>query len=279
MKITNISLPTTSGTIAAIEYGFPCTVPTIGLHGWLDNAASFSFIGKQLSASKLISLDLIGHGYSSHRPNNMPYHIWDNLTDLYKLLQTMQLNKVNLIGHSMGAGVAMMFAAIFPEKVNNLMLIDGLAPLTCDISDTPTALAKAITSHNKKNIRPSASYPDMEQAINARMNARWPVSYQAAAALLERGMQQTDTGFVWRHDPRLLLPSLLRFSPEQIQEFVSLVQAKTWVIKGSQGAAELIINNWVPMLSHAKVIEIEGGHHLHMEPDVATKLAAYIDNW
>ena len=266
-------------TVAAIEYGDPCGIPVVALHGWLDNAASFHGLSRHLQGVRLIAIDLIGHGRSDHRPEVMPYYIWDNVTDLHAVLDALSLNKACLIGHSMGASIAMLFAGAFPERVDRLMLIEGLAPLFYEEEGLPQLFADAVIKRSKmvsKTLRP---YPTYNDAIKARMNGRWPVSREAAEALLERGLSKTEKGYIWSNDPKLMMPSLVRFSFSQISSFVKSVKSEAIVIRGSNGAADSIINPWLGDCYHAEVIDMEGGHHLHLEPKPAALLAERINQW
>jgi pimeloyl-ACP methyl ester carboxylesterase len=265
--------------MVAVEYGDPNGKPMLALHGWLDNAATFYEMAKYLKGIKLIALDLIGHGRSEHRPKPMPYHIWDNVADIHGVLHALELDKVDLVGHSMGASIAMLFAATFPEKVNRLMLIEGLGPLAYEVDKLPELLSDAIVKRNRmsdKNLRP---YKTWEAAVNARMNGRWPVSREAAEALLERGLTRTAKGYIWSNDPKLLMPSLVRFSPEQISSFLKSVKAEAIVIKATKGAADTIIDRWIDDLEKMELVEIEGDHHLHLVPEVAEKITGRLNAW
>ncbi|WP_415891428.1 alpha/beta fold hydrolase [Neptuniibacter sp. SY11_33] len=265
--------------IAAVEYGDPEGFPVLALHGWLDNAASFFGLAQNIKGIRLIAIDLIGHGRSDHRPDAMPYYIWDNVTDLHAVLDALSLKKVSLIGHSMGAGIAMFFAGAFPEKVARLMLIEGVAPLYYEEKLLPKLLATAVVKRSKCASRMLRPYATFEDAIQARMNGRWPVSREAAEALLERGLSKTQRGYIWSNDPKLMMPSLVRFSSSQISSFVNSVKAEAIVVRGTKGLADSIINPWLDDFCNLEVMDMEGGHHLHLEPKPAALLAERINQW
>lgn len=264
--------------IAVLEFGPPDGPAILALHGWLDNAESFSFIAEGLSKHRLIAVDLVGHGLSSHRHAAMPYHIWDNVTDVQNILSALALERVHLLGHSMGASIAMLYASVFPEKVGQLMAIDGLVPLHCPVSDTAAQLNQALLKHSRLGKRQGSVYSEHEQTVKARMNGRWPVPYEAAKRLMKRGVKRHEGKLTWSHDPRLLLPSLVRFCPEQIRDFLNNVKAPCTVVKAQAGVAELI-DGWVDELSNSTLIEIPGGHHAHMEAVGAATIVEIIETW
>ena len=88
--------------IAALAYGDPDAPVVLGLHGWLDNAATFNQLAPLLKGVRFIALDLMGHGYSDHRPPSMPYYIWDNVVDVVAVADELGLEELHLLGHSMG---------------------------------------------------------------------------------------------------------------------------------------------------------------------------------
>ena len=53
--------------IAAKVWGNEAGIPTLALHGWLDNAASFEPIAPLLEQCHLVAVDLPGHGLSDHK--------------------------------------------------------------------------------------------------------------------------------------------------------------------------------------------------------------------
>ncbi|MBW2734427.1 MAG: alpha/beta hydrolase, partial [Deltaproteobacteria bacterium] len=53
--------------LAGLHHPNPSGFPTLGLHGWLDNATTFDMLAPLLPGLDLVSLDLAGHGISEHR--------------------------------------------------------------------------------------------------------------------------------------------------------------------------------------------------------------------
>lgn len=265
--------------IAAVEYGDPSGLPVLALHGWLDNAASFAVMAEHLQGISLLALDLVGHGFSDHRPEKMPYHIWDNVTDLAAVIDRMELETVHLLGHSMGASIAMLYSGIFPERVKRLGLIDGLAPLVYPATELPELFADALLKRNKMASRAVRPYKAFSDAVAARMRGNWPLDLNSAELIVGRGVAEAEEGFIWRHDPRLLMPSLVRFSDEQVEAFVAAVEAETFVISATDGIAPKLIGRWITMLKSVDHITLEGGHHLHMTEPAARDIAALVNRW
>ena len=66
-------------------------------------------------------LDMRNHGRSFHS-DDFSYNIMVN--DVLEYCNNKQIQKFDLIGHSMGGKVAMLFATIFPEMINKLIIAD-----------------------------------------------------------------------------------------------------------------------------------------------------------
>ena len=58
--------------IAALRWGNSAK-KVLAVHGRLDNAASFSFVGPQFAAAgyELVAIDLPGHGFSAWKPDGL----------------------------------------------------------------------------------------------------------------------------------------------------------------------------------------------------------------
>ena len=104
----------------------PDKTPLFLLHGWMDVAASFQFVVDALSADHfVIAPDWRGFGRTAVKDVD---HFWfpDYLADLDFLLDHYAPDQaVNLVGHSMGGNVAMLYAGVRPERVRRLINLEG----------------------------------------------------------------------------------------------------------------------------------------------------------
>ncbi|MBL8470609.1 MAG: alpha/beta hydrolase [Rhodocyclaceae bacterium] len=95
------------------------------LHGWMDLSASFQFIVDALARPyRVIAPDWRGFGLSER--NGGTYWFPDYLADLDCLLQNLSPDAaVDLVGHSMGANVAGLYAGIRPRRVRRVVSLEG----------------------------------------------------------------------------------------------------------------------------------------------------------
>lgn len=90
-----------------------------GLFGMLDNWGSFGKEFGELMPTHL--LDLRNHGRSFHS-ESMSHD--DLANDILNYMEFHKIEKVNLLGHSLGGKAVMQFAVKFPEKVSKLIVVD-----------------------------------------------------------------------------------------------------------------------------------------------------------
>jgi pimeloyl-ACP methyl ester carboxylesterase len=96
------------------------------VHGWMDVAASYQFVVDSLSADHyVVAPDWRGYGQTD-TGNVDNFWFPDYLADLDFLLDHYSPHgPVNLIGHSLGGNVAMVYAGVRPERVRRLVNLEG----------------------------------------------------------------------------------------------------------------------------------------------------------
>jgi 2-succinyl-6-hydroxy-2,4-cyclohexadiene-1-carboxylate synthase len=97
--------------------------PLLLLHGFTGSTRAWDAIRADLtSAATVIAVDLIGHGLTASPPDPSRYSFPHARQDLLALLDALQLERVDLLGYSMGGRVALDFTVHAPERVRGLVL-------------------------------------------------------------------------------------------------------------------------------------------------------------
>ncbi|MGR2740255.1 alpha/beta fold hydrolase [Billgrantia sp. Q4P2] len=277
------ALTLAGGRLAALSWGDASAPIWLALHGWLDNAASFSRLAPVLCEQlgvRIVALDFAGHGHSLHREGD--YALWDYCHDLLDAADELGLVRMSLLAHSMGAGVACLTAAALPERIERLVLIDGLGAVTTPAEESAAQLRKGLRAA-RRPCSASPRYPDSRTAVAARVaGGVTPIDADTAAPLVERNLKREDDGHVrLRTDGRLLWPSPVRLSPEQALALLGAIQAPALLIEGETGIlgerdAARAARAALPQLTRQV---LPGGHHLHLEPGSVSCVAAAIVEW
>jgi len=92
------------------------------VHGFTDTSRSFSLLAPHLAGRRLIMLDLRGHGASSPGKG---FGIADFADDIAALIRHLQLDQPVVVGHSLGAMVAIALAARYKELIGGLVVMAG----------------------------------------------------------------------------------------------------------------------------------------------------------
>ena len=95
--------------------------PMILLHGGLGSGEMFGPVLPMLAAAhQVIAVDLQGHGRTADI--DRPLTLEDMATDVAALIDHLGLDHPDVVGYSLGGGVAMHVAALFPDKVGKLVM-------------------------------------------------------------------------------------------------------------------------------------------------------------
>ncbi len=94
------------------------------LHGYLENNTIWSsFIPKFTQDNRVINIDLLGHGQSDCL--GYIHTMEDQAEMVFAVLKHLQIEKVMLIGHSMGGYIALAFAEKYPKMMLKLVLLNS----------------------------------------------------------------------------------------------------------------------------------------------------------
>ncbi|HET9033023.1 MAG TPA: alpha/beta hydrolase [Dokdonella sp.] len=269
-----LRIPLRHLTLAAKAWGNPADPPILAVHGWLDNAGSFDRLAPLLDGHYLVAVDLAGHGRSDHRPAGTWYPFADYLDDIGKLIKRFGWPSVDLLGHSLGAALVSTYAAICPQQVRRLLLIEGLGPLTQSADKTLDQLRKSHAARDSFTSDGLRVFANLDEAIAARCHSG-NLSGQAARSIVERGVKavagnpggsgidstwqvpgttltgldirsgdgaacldtrQASAGLSWSSDPQLTVPSSTRLTEDQLADVLAAIVAPTCLILAEPNA-------------------------------------------
>jgi pimeloyl-ACP methyl ester carboxylesterase len=120
-----LDLDIPAGRLHAQRFGSPTAPLAICLPGLSANMRSFDFLGERLGADdlQLVALDLRGRGQSAVTPPGT-YGWLSHARDAFAVADLLGFQRFSLIGHSMGAAVAMSAACLDGGRLDRLVLID-----------------------------------------------------------------------------------------------------------------------------------------------------------
>jgi pimeloyl-ACP methyl ester carboxylesterase len=254
-----------------IHWGPDSDDPVIVLHGYADCAASFQFVADEISpALPLVAVDWRGFGGSARNPGG--YWFPDYYADLEQLIDRLcPRGPARLVGHSMGANVAMIYAGVRPSRVRALVNLEGFGlPLT-ESTQAPARLEKWLDQ-----LREPAEFADYADAaeLASRIAKRNPRITPERAAWVAECWSATLPGGGVRllADPahRLVNPYLYR--REETEACWRRIEARVLLVVGSQSDlltridVERGIETFRPLIRDLRIETVAGaGHMLHHE--------------
>lgn len=276
MSAEQLSIPVYGNALAALQWQPGAHHKVIALHGWLDNAASFERLAPLLTDCHVVALDLAGHGQSYHRAPPAAYNLWDDLLDILAVADRLGWQQFHLLGHSRGAMICMLLAAAMPERIQSLLLVDGLLPAPVTHADTAAQLASFLNDNRKSRGRAQRGYDSVEKAVEVRCRAVNMLE-ECARPIVERALQERDGRYYWRSDPRLQNASAVKLTDQHNRALLESLQVPLLLAVSSRavGAWDYFQSlsgdySWLaPLL-------FSGSHHFHLEGE-AQPLAASIN--
>ncbi|MFC6269031.1 alpha/beta fold hydrolase [Frigoriflavimonas asaccharolytica] len=216
-----------------------------GLFGKLDNWGSF---GKEMGEFFPVHLlDLRNHGKSFHS-ENMSHD--DLASDILNYMSANNIEKANLLGHSLGGKAVMQFAIKFSEKVEKLIVVD-IAPKA--YAPHHQGILKALNTVDFANIK---SRGDVEDVLSAYIPEKSVIYFLAKSLFWDE-----NKNLKWRFNLKTLT--------EKYEEFVSnaitagIFSGETLFLKGEKSNYILPEDDFVikQQFPNSTIVEIKNAGH------------------
>ncbi|MFD3509261.1 alpha/beta hydrolase [Nocardia sp. NPDC058666] len=203
--------------------------PLLLIHGITDSSGTWEPVFDALTEHyTVIAPDLLGHGESA-KPR-ADYAVAAYANGMRDLLSVLGIDRITVVGHSLGGGVAMQFAYQFPEKVERIALVcpagmgagvhpafrlatlAGAGPALMAITSWPVrtavrAAVPVVTAAGGLGLGPDAEYVLRLYGHLADPGARNAFLRTIRAAADRRGQTITmlDRGYLAAHLPTLVI--------------------------------------------------------------------------
>ena len=253
--------------------------PIFLLHGFQDCGATFQFLIDALPADwSFTALDFRGFGGSEGRDDC--YWFPDYFADLDALLQRHSPGKpARLLGHSMGANVAMLYAGIRQALVRWVISLEGFGLPRSTPLQAPQRLRQWL-DQLQRGPGPRSRYPSAA-ALAEKLLARNPrLAKSQALFVAEAWTRAVDDGVELRFDPwhRLTNPVLQR--REEVDAIWREVTAPVLMVLAENSeytprlGQDFDPNVWREMLPSLRLASLpDCGHMMHHErPELLAKV-------
>jgi len=262
-----------------IRWGPDSNDPVLVLHGYADCAASFQFVADEISPDlPLVAIDWRGFGRSARSPGG--YWFPDYYADLEQFIDRLcPQGPARLVGHSMGASVAMIYAGVRPARVRRLVNLEGFGLPRTEPAQAPERIGKWLDQ--QREAAEFADYADVAE-LAARIMKRNPRLTPERAAYVAECWSAPKPGGGVRLlvDPshRLVNPYLYR--REEMEACWRRIQAPVLLVVGA--ASDLVarlggedgVETFRPLVAELQIEHVAGAGHMlhHDEPRAVARL-------
>jgi pimeloyl-ACP methyl ester carboxylesterase len=261
------------------------------LHGWMDVSASFQFVVDALGGDwQVIAPDARGFGLSDWpvaERGGGNYWFHEYLSDLEALLDHYApAGQVNLVGHSMGANVACLYAGARPERVRRVVDLEGFGLAAAKASQAPRRLGAWLDELRE----PPAlkTYASLDE-VAARLVKNNPRLAPARARFLAQHWSAVgdDGRYALLADPAHKQRGPLLYRLDEVMAIWEKVSAKVLHVEAAASPTLAMLAGDVPLAEfkarfrafpdwREKVVE-DAGHMVHH--DQPEQIAALIEGF
>ena len=250
------------------------------LHGWMDHSHSFDWLAEALPANwRLIALDFRGHGFSAPLPKGGSHQFTDHVADIEACVRHFALEKLHLVGHSMGGNVALAWTAARPGRVQSLTLIESLGTPGGE-GDGSVQRIQGFVDDLFKPVRKRV-YASVEEAAKRVAESNSSYSEKSARLMAQWGTTPVEGGVVFSADPLMKRTSGMAFDESQVLALLSAVDTRLLIVRGSNGLVldAAVMQRRAAALKNPRVVMFEGGHHVHLDrpAEVAQLVQGHIE--
>ena len=163
MKESFLKIGDATVYVSDSEKGEKCVVL---LHGYLESLRVWDdFVGLLTDKVRVVAIDIPGHGRSS---NIAPVHTMELMADVVAgVLDALQIDKVTLVGHSMGGYISLAFCAAYAERLEGLVLLSSSPNPDTELKRENRRREIALVRAGKKDmlarVAPEAGFAEMNR--------------------------------------------------------------------------------------------------------------------
>jgi pimeloyl-ACP methyl ester carboxylesterase len=212
-------------------------VPLVMVHGWMDVAASYQFVVDAFAHDHyVIAPDWRGYG-STQSPDADNYWFPDYLADLDFLIDHYSPQApVDLVGHSMGGNIAMLYAGSRPSRIRKLVNLEGFGMALTHAAQAPKRYAKwmdELKAFHRGEMALKA-YDSVDGVAQRLMKTNKRLSLDKAN-WLARHWAKPDAQGRWRilGDPAHKITNAQLYRVDEVLEIYKSITAPTLAVEAS----------------------------------------------
>lgn len=199
------------------------------IHGLTANCRFWDCQASALSPThRVLAMDLRGRGLSDKPPTG--YSLRAHGEDILALLDDQGLERPVLMGHSLGAFIALAFAAQHPQRVDRLILVDGGGKLS------DAQMAKVFSGIKPSLDRLGKIFPTFEDYVSQMKEAPFLKPWNSFMETSFRyEIEEVEGGVRSRVHPKHIEEEAANLRKEDPTQFYPGVSCPTLILRATRG--------------------------------------------
>ena len=232
--------------------------PCVLIHGFGEGAYVWTDLVRHLPPDyRAFAVDLRGHGYSPRSADGQ-YLVRLHMADVVETLDRLALERVVLIGHSMGGDIAMRIAIAQPARVAALVIVDvGIEPRHEVVFSTNLALYRSLRA-----------YPSIDEYLATLVRKRPLAPLDLLRHCATEALEGTpESGFRLRLDPKFFTPANHPRNDTRLDwDMYARIACPTLLVRGAVSAVlpKSVAARLAAAIPGCSLHEIQGAGHTPM---------------
>jgi pimeloyl-ACP methyl ester carboxylesterase len=233
------------------------------VHGITSNCRCWDVLASTLSPKhRVLAMDLRGRG-GSDKPES-GYSLERHIEDIRSLMDDLGIEKVVLMGHSLGAFISLAFGAKYPERLDRMILVDGGGALSKDQLDKVFQGIKPALDRLGKIFPSSDAYLDiMKQAPYIQP---WSPTIET---YYRYELEKANGGVRVNIRPEHIQEEAQNMRKVPTDSFYPLINCKTLILRATKGLLsqddillpEDVVKRMLKEIPNARRVDVVGTNH------------------
>ena len=233
------------------------------VHGITANCRCWDVIAEALSpAHRVLAMDLRGRGLSGKPATG--YSIAHHIRDIRAVLDDLGIERVVIMGHSLGAFISLVFGVTFPDRVDRIVLVDGGGKLSAGQMDKVFAGIKPSLDRLGK------TFPSFENYLDVMKQAPFLHPWSPAFETYFRYEAEDVKGGVRsRTRPEHIEEEAQNLGKVDVSEYYPEIGCQTLILRATEGLLaeddillpEEVTERMLREIPEARAVTVQGVNH------------------
>jgi pimeloyl-ACP methyl ester carboxylesterase len=255
-----------------LDWGNDDAPPLLLVHGSRDHCHNWDWLAQELRDEyHIVAPDFRGHG-DSEWVRGASYGYSAYIYDLAQLVHQQNLSPVSIIAHSLGGGVALRYAGIYPEHIRRMIVIEGAGNWHHD-AEPHVKMRQWIEGSRTASGRLPRRYDSLDDALHRMQAANGHLREDQARHLTIHGSNRNEDGsYSWKFDNYTRLMAPFDMGPDESRLLWNRIDAplllvsggESWMGQGGKGEGDKKKSDLTEPFRNATHVTIpNAGHWVH----------------